>query len=68
MTDSAPNRGDFTFMQLADPQLGMFAKISDRSPEDVAAMRTRFSRMPYHGVDIRPVRPITGFAPETANR
>ena len=65
MTDNTPNLGDFTFMQLADPQLGMFAKISDRSPEDVAAMRTRFSGMPYHGVDIRPVRPVTGFAPET---
>lgn len=55
----------FSFMQLADPQLGMFAKISERSPEEITAMRERFADMPYHGIDIRPVSPIAGFAPET---
>lgn len=45
-------------MQLADPQLGMFAEISVRSPERLEAMRAR-------GMTIRPVRPMTGFAPET---
>ena len=57
---------EFSFMQLADPQLGMFAMISERSPDEVATMRDRFASVPYRGVGIRAVKPMTGFAPETA--
>ena len=57
--------GEFTFMQLADPQLGMFAKISERSPEAMADMRARAAERPYSGVNVRPVQPVSGFGPET---
>lgn len=58
--------GDFSFMQLADPQLDMFAAISKRSPDEVTTMRNRFASVPYRGVSTRAVQPMTGFAPETA--
>ena len=32
MTEGTTGPGEITFMQLADPQLGMFAEISERSP------------------------------------
>lgn len=57
--------GGFSFMQLADPQLGMFAMFSERSPDQLAIARERFASMPYHGLDMRAVSPMTGFAPET---
>ena len=66
MTEDTTGPGEITFMQLADPQLGMFAEISERSPERFTAMRERMADI--HGIDrvgVRPVRPISGFAPET---
>ncbi len=66
MSSEPTGPGEFSFMQLADPQLGMFAMISERSPDDVATMRDRFADFPYQGVGIRAVQPMTGFAPETA--
>ncbi|MDA1257696.1 MAG: metallophosphoesterase [Chloroflexi bacterium] len=50
--------GGFNFIQLADPQFGMFAEISARSPERIAEWRAA-------GRIVREVPLMTGFAPET---
>ena len=59
-----PEPGGFSFMQLADPQLGMFATFSQRTPEELDTTRRRFAILPYRA-DIRAVHPMTGFDPET---
>ena len=49
----------FHFIQMADPQFGMFAQISQYSAEEVAERRAR-------GLNVRPApEPVTGFADET---
>ena len=49
----------FHFIQMADPQFGMFAQISRYTPEEVAERRAR-------GMNIRTFpAPLTGFAKET---
>ncbi len=50
---------DFTFVQLADPQFGLFAASSGKPDEEIAAFAER-------GLIIRKAELITGFAPETA--
>ena len=50
---------DFHFVQMADPQFGMFASISGYTDEDIEERHAR-------GVLVRKApRPITGFADET---
>ncbi len=49
----------FHFVQMADPQFGMFASVSRYTDEDVAKRRAR-------GLNVRKApAPITGFADET---
>jgi len=50
---------DFSFIQLADPQFGMFASSSCKTDEEIAAFAKR-------GLIIRKAPLIEGFAPETA--
>lgn len=64
MTDDAGTPSEFSFMQLADPQIGLFAVFSERSPEELAATQERFGGLPYQA-EIRGVEPMAGFAPET---
>ncbi|MFW6174634.1 MAG: metallophosphoesterase [Chloroflexota bacterium] len=45
------------FMQLADPQFGMFAALSGKSEEEAAEYRAR-------GLKVRPLPKITGLQPE----
>jgi 3',5'-cyclic AMP phosphodiesterase CpdA len=47
-----------TFVQMADPQLGQFAHLSGRTPEEIA----RFRR---HGMNVRPLPKVTHFDKET---
>ena len=50
---------DFHFVQMADPQFGMFASISEYTDDDVEERRAR-------GLLVRKApRPITGYADET---
>ena len=49
---------DFSFIQLADPQFGMFASVSKKTDAEIAAFAER-------GLMIRKTKPIEGFAPET---
>ena len=58
MTDNTSNRGDFTFMQLADPQFGLFARFSGQTAEAIAGFRAR-------GLNIKPAPQIKGFSDET---
>ena len=49
----------FHFAQMADPQFGMFASVSEYTDEDVAKRRAR-------GLNVRKAaRPVSGFADET---
>lgn len=49
----------FRFAQMADPQFGMFASVSEYTDEDVAKRRAR-------GLNVRKAaRPVSGFADET---
>ena len=48
----------FSFMQLADPQFGLFAHLSGLSVSEMEALRRR-------GIPVRPGPKITGFADET---
>ena len=49
----------FHFVQMADPQFGMFADMSRHTDEEIAARRAR-------GLNVRKApRPISGFADET---
>ena len=48
----------FSFMQLADPQFGLFAHLSGLSEAEIEAKRRR-------GILCRPAPKITGFADET---
>jgi 3',5'-cyclic AMP phosphodiesterase CpdA len=47
-----------TFVQMADPQLGQFAHLSGRSPEEIARYRR-------HGMNVRPAARVTHFDEET---
>ena len=58
MTDNTSNRGDFTFMQLADPQFGLFARFSGQTAEAIAGFQAR-------GLNIKPAPQIKGFSDET---
>ncbi len=58
MIDDASDQGDFTFMQLADPQFGLFARFSGQTAEAIAGFRAR-------GLNIKPAPQIKGFADET---
>ena len=58
MTDNTSNGGDFTFMQLADPQFGLFARFSGQTAEAIAGFRAR-------GLNIKPAPQIKGFSDET---
>ena len=49
---------NFSFIQLADPQFGMFASVSRKTDDEIAAFAKR-------GLMIRKTKPIEGFAPET---
>ena len=50
---------DFHFIQMADPQFGMFASVSEYTDEDIAERRAR-------GLLVRKApKPITGFEDET---
>ena len=49
----------FHFIQMADPQFGMFAQVSNYTPEEVAERRAR-------GLNVRQApAPVAGFADET---
>jgi 3',5'-cyclic AMP phosphodiesterase CpdA len=50
---------DFSFIQLADPQLGLFAEASGKTNAEIAAFAER-------GMMLRKVKKFSGFAPETA--
>ncbi|MDA1280797.1 MAG: metallophosphoesterase [Chloroflexi bacterium] len=50
---------DFSFIQLADPQFGMFASSSGKTSEEIDAFAKR-------GLTIRKAPRISGFAAETA--
>lgn len=50
---------NFSFIQLADPQFGMFAGSSGKTDKEIAAFAER-------GIRLRKARKFTGFAPETA--
>lgn len=50
---------DFSFIQLADPQFGLFAASSGKTDEEIAVFAER-------GIKLRKAKKITGFAPETA--
>lgn len=50
---------DFSFIQLADPQFGMFAGSSGKTDEEITGFAER-------GLMLRKAKKITGFAPETA--
>lgn len=50
---------DFSFIQLADPQFGLFAGSSGKTNAEIAAFAKR-------GINLRKVKKFTGFAPETA--
>ncbi len=50
---------DFSFIQLADPQFGLFASSSGKTDAEIAAFAER-------GIKLRKAKKITGFAPETA--
>jgi 3',5'-cyclic AMP phosphodiesterase CpdA len=47
-----------TFVQMADPQVGLFAHFSGRTPEDIA----RFQR---HGLNVRPAPKVTDLREDT---
>lgn len=49
---------NFSFIQLADPQFGMFASMSRKTDDEIAAFAKR-------GLIIRKTKKIEGFAPET---
>jgi 3',5'-cyclic AMP phosphodiesterase CpdA len=49
---------DFSFIQLADPQFGLFAGSSGKTDEEIAGFAKR-------GLTIRKAKKISGFAPET---
>ena len=49
---------NFSFIQLADPQFGMFAYMSRKTDDEIAAFAKR-------GLIIRKTKKIEGFAPET---
>ncbi len=51
---------DFFFIQMSDPQFGMFARLSGMDAERIQDLRQR------HGWNIRPAPKTTGFAEETA--
>ena len=59
MQDRARLTTDFSFIQLADTQFGMFASSSNRTDAQIAALAER-------GLIIRKTPKIEGFAPETA--
>ena len=48
----------FSFMQLADPQFGLFAHLSGLSAAEIEALHRR-------GIPVRPAPKITGFADES---
>ena len=50
---------DFTFIQLADPQFGLFASSSGKTAAEIASFAER-------GIMLRKAKKIEGFAPETA--
>ena len=50
---------EFSFIQLADPQFGMFASSSAKTDQEIAAFAER-------GIIIRKANKIEGFAPEVA--
>jgi predicted phosphodiesterase len=50
---------NFSFIQMADPQFGMFAGSSGKTDKEIAAMAERGNR-------IKKVRKFKGFKPETA--
>jgi 3',5'-cyclic AMP phosphodiesterase CpdA len=47
-----------TFVQMADPQLGQFAHLSGRTPQEIARYRR-------HGMNVRPMPKVTHFDEET---
>ena len=49
---------DFSFIQLTDPQFGLFAESSGKTDQEIAALAKR-------GLIIRKAPKISGFAPET---
>ena len=51
---------DFFFIQMSDPQFGMFARLSGMTEERIQDLRQQ------HGWNIRPAPKSTGFAEETA--
>ena len=50
--------GSFSFIQLADPQFGMFAGLSGKTDAEIATFAER-------GHTIRKAKHMTGFATET---
>ncbi|MEE8047065.1 MAG: metallophosphoesterase [Dehalococcoidia bacterium] len=50
---------DFSFIQLADPQFGLFAGSSGKTDEEIATFAER-------GIILRKAEKFEGFAPETA--
>jgi len=57
-TPESAGAGGFTFIQLADPQFGLFARFSGQTAEQIARYRAR-------GLNIKLAPKTTGFAEET---
>jgi 3',5'-cyclic AMP phosphodiesterase CpdA len=57
-SESGSGSGEFSFMQLADPQFGLFARFSGQTPEQIVALQAR-------GLNIKPAPKTHGFADET---
>jgi len=58
LTDNAGTHSEFDFIQLADPQFGLFARFSGQSAEAIAGFQAR-------GLNIKPAPQTSGFADET---
>ena len=58
MGDNTTGSGEFSFVQLADPQFGLFARFSGQTNEQIAAFQAR-------GLNIKPAPATTGFTEET---
>ena len=50
--------GNFSFIHMADPQFGLFADSSGKSPEEIASFAAR-------GLMVRPAAKFDGLGPET---
>lgn len=57
-TEQSQQMSEFSFIQLADTQFGMFAGSSGKTDEDIAGFAER-------GLALRKVEKFEGFAPET---